>query len=151
MHTVLGAKFPLGVLATLVLSHKESMESKMEIFSCEVPTLSSSWIWLVLRWHIYQPMFPVFCWLASFGWVWWEHLICSGWIQQLKPQHKTVHYSQTLGSTFKQLPNPINSKSRTPSFYSEYKSEFSQGSRRLSKRRPALCVWPLLPPLFISL
>lgn len=44
MYSALGPKFSLGVLASLVLIHEESMESKREIFSCKAPTLSSSWI-----------------------------------------------------------------------------------------------------------
>lgn len=84
-------------------------------------------------------VFPVFCWLASFGWMWWEHLICSGWIQQLKPQHKNVHYSLTLGFTFKQLPSLINSKSRTP-FFIQSTSLSSHHYPKSYPRDALLCV-----------
>lgn len=112
MYTVLGPKFFPGVLANLVLTHEESMESRMEIFHAKHPPLSWSWVWLILQWHISQLTFPVSAGCSSFGWVWREHLICSEWSQQLNPCPKTVHYSQTLGSPFKQLPTPVNSKSR---------------------------------------
>lgn len=74
MHIVLGPKFSVGVLANLVLTHEESMESKMEIISCKAPMLPLSWIGLMLRWGISLVYFPSAT-LASL--LHWELYFCS--------------------------------------------------------------------------
>lgn len=56
------------------------------------------------------------------------------------------HYSQILGFPFNQLPSPVNSESRMPSFCSEWKPVFSQRSRSLlthvSELHSHLCSLP---------
>lgn len=122
----------------------------MEIFSCKAPTLSSSWVWLSLRWHISQLTLPVPAECASFGWLCWEHLAqdeVSNWTHSRRLpivlRLWALHLHSLLGPSILKAKCLHVIQIKSPSSHNDLEG--------CPRDTPAPCVvWPLPRPMFIS-